>query len=210
MAIAFSPNGLPKAKYWGVWMESEGVWQCLYGVCVCQVDVWAGVGKCHINWDQLNKYRGIQILFFLPVASCRPNVGVSDGCLDGVWGCLAVSGWYLSVSGRCLGWVDVICSAKNTRKQHGWVKMTPKNTKKGQKTPKMPYFPRMPKDPSAIFFRQLFLNHTAQTIRTMYEPPMICFFLTWTSFCPTVPSFWKTAQLLFDKQQFYGSQFPYI
>ena len=55
--------------------------------------------------------------------------------------------------------------------------MTPKNTKKGQKTPKMPYFSRMPKDPSAIFFRQLFLNRTAQTIRMMYEPSMICFFL---------------------------------
>ena len=114
--------------------------------------------------------------YSLPVASCRPNIGVSDGCLDGVWGCLAVSGWYLSVSGRCLGWVDVICSAKNTRKQHGWVKMTPKNTKKGQKTPKMPYFSRIPKDPSAIFFRQLFPKRTAQTFQMMYEPPMICFF----------------------------------
>ena len=35
-----------------------------------------------------------------------------------------------------MGWVDVICSAKNTRKQRGQVKMTPKNTKKGQQTQK--------------------------------------------------------------------------
>ena len=67
-----------------------------------------GVGRCHINWDQLNKYDGIQILLFLPVVSCRSNMGVSEGCLDGVSGCLAVSGWCLSVSGRCLGCVDVL------------------------------------------------------------------------------------------------------
>ena len=160
--------------FWGVsgWCLRVSGSVCMVSECVRQM---SGVGKCHINWDQLNKYRGIQILLFLPVASCRPNMGVSDGCLDGVWGCLAVSGWYLSVSGRCLGWVDVICSAKNTRKQHGWVKMTPKNTKKGQKTPKMPYFSRIPKDPSAIFFRQLFLKRTAQTFPTMYEPLMIYF-----------------------------------
>ena len=62
-----------------VWMVSE---------CVRQMS-W--VGRCHINRDQLNKYHGIQILLFLPVAACRPNMGVSGWCLgmsEGVWGCL--------------------------------------------------------------------------------------------------------------------------
>ena len=45
-----------------VWMVSEHVWQM------------TGVGRCHINWQQLNKYHGIQILLFLPVAACRPNM----------------------------------------------------------------------------------------------------------------------------------------
>ena len=48
-------------------------------------------GRCHINLEQLNKYHGIQILLFLPVAACRPNMGVSGWCLgmsEGVWGCL--------------------------------------------------------------------------------------------------------------------------
>ena len=58
-----------------VWMVSEHVWQM------------TGVGRCHINWEQLNKYHGIQISLFLPVASCRPNMRVSVGCLDVVWGC---------------------------------------------------------------------------------------------------------------------------
>ena len=38
-----------------------------------------------------NEYHGIQILHFLPVAACRPNMGVSGWCLgmsEGVWGCL--------------------------------------------------------------------------------------------------------------------------
>ena len=66
-------------------------------------------GKADIRKiEQLNKYHGIQILLFLPVVSCRSNMGVSEGCLDGVSGCLAVSGWCLSVSGRCLGCVDVL------------------------------------------------------------------------------------------------------
>ena len=42
-------------------MGSERVWQM------------TGVGKYHINWEQLNKYHNIQILLFLPV-----------GCLRGV------------------------------------------------------------------------------------------------------------------------------
>ena len=67
--------------------------------CVRQM---SGVCGCLRNWNQLNKYHDNQILLFLPVAACRPNMGVSEGCLDGVWGCLAVSGWCLSVSGRCL------------------------------------------------------------------------------------------------------------
>ena len=46
-------------------------------------------GRCHINLEQLNKYHGIQISLFLPVASCRPNMRVS-GC------CLRVSGWCLA------------------------------------------------------------------------------------------------------------------
>ena len=112
-----------------VWMVSENVIQ-MSGVC-----------RCIVNWNQSNKYHDYQILLFLPVVACR---GVSDGCLDGVWGCMAVSGWCLSVSGRCLGWVDGICRAKNTRKQHGWVKMTPKNTKKGQKTQKQFFSPKQP------------------------------------------------------------------
>ena len=56
--------------------------------CVRQM---SGVGRCHINLHQLNKYHGIQILLFLPVATCRPNMGVSGWCLgmsEGVWGCL--------------------------------------------------------------------------------------------------------------------------
>ena len=93
-----------QVKYGGFWgvsgwclRVSDSVW--MVSECVRQM---SGVGRCHINWDQLNKYHGIQILLFLPVASYRPNMGVSEGCLDGVWGCLAVSGWCLSVSGRCL------------------------------------------------------------------------------------------------------------
>ena len=84
----------------------DGVWGCL----AVSEHVWlmSGFDRYQINWKQLNKYHGIQILLFLPVASCRPNMGMSEGCLDGVWGCLAVSGWCLSVSGRCLGCMDVI------------------------------------------------------------------------------------------------------
>ena len=41
-------------------------------------------GRCHINLEQLNKYHGIQISLFLPVVSCKSNMGVSEGCLDGV------------------------------------------------------------------------------------------------------------------------------
>ena len=64
-------------------------------------------GRCHINLEQLNKYHGIQISLFLPVASCRPNMRVS-GC------CLRVSGWCLGVSGRCLRCVDVISTEKSS------------------------------------------------------------------------------------------------
>ena len=135
------------------WPHAGQIWGCLRGVwMVSRVSgsVWlvsenviqmSGVCRCIVNWNQSNKYHDYQILLFLPVVACR---GVSDGCLDGVWGCMAVSGWCLSVSGRCLGWVDGICRAKNTRKQHGWVKMTPKNTKKGQKTQKQFFSPKQP------------------------------------------------------------------
>ena len=61
-----------QANYGGVWMVSE---------CVRHM---SEVGRCHINQDQLNKYYGIQKLLFLPVVSCRSNMGVSEGCLDGV------------------------------------------------------------------------------------------------------------------------------
>ena len=43
-----------------------------------------------------------QILPFIPVPANRKNVS-AGGCLDGVCGCLTVSGSYLGVSGRCLG-----------------------------------------------------------------------------------------------------------
>ena len=58
----------------GVCMVSEGVWHCLDGVYVCLADECGG--RCHINLEQLNKYHGIQISLFLPVASCRPNMTV--------------------------------------------------------------------------------------------------------------------------------------
>ena len=56
-------------------------------------------GKADIRKiEQLNKYHGIQVSIFLPVVSCRPNMGVSEGCLDGVWRCLTVSGSVRMVS----------------------------------------------------------------------------------------------------------------
>ena len=62
-----------------VWKMSEHVWQM------------SRLGRYRINRKHLNKYYGIQILLFLPVAACRPNMGVSGWCLgmsEGVWGCL--------------------------------------------------------------------------------------------------------------------------
>ena len=153
-----------QVKYGGFWGVSGWCLRVSGSVWMVSEDVrkMSGVCRCLINWNQLNKYHDNQILLFLPVAACRPNMGVSDGCLDGVWGCLAVSGWYLSVSGRCLGWVDVICSAKNTQKQRGWVKMTPKNTKKGQKTQKQLFLQNSPtemaktKIPSCHIYKKKF------------------------------------------------------
>ena len=93
-----------QTKYGGVWGVSEWCLRVSGSVWKVSEHVWlmSGFDRYQINWKQLNKYHGIQILLFLPVASCRPNMGMSEGCLDGVWGCLAVSGWCLSVSGRCL------------------------------------------------------------------------------------------------------------
>ena len=98
----------------------------------------------------------------------------------GVWW---VSGWCLRVSGsvrmvsECVRQMSGVGRCHMQCQKHAeTARLSENGTQKHQKTPKMPYFSRMPKDPSAIFFRQLFLNRTAQTIRTMYEPPMICFF----------------------------------
>ena len=64
-----------------VWKMSEHVWQM------------SRLGRYRINRKHLNKYYGIQILLFLPVASCRPNMTVPvRHCLKGVWGCFSVSG----------------------------------------------------------------------------------------------------------------------
>ena len=50
----------------------DGVWGCLAvsGRCLSM----SGFDRYQINWKQLNKYHGIQILLFLPVAACRPNM----------------------------------------------------------------------------------------------------------------------------------------
>ena len=61
-----------------------------------------GFFRYKINWKRLNRYHGIQKLLFLPVASYRPKLGVSEGSLDGGWGCLAVSGRCVSMPGRCV------------------------------------------------------------------------------------------------------------
>ena len=78
-----------QVKYGGFWgvsgwclRVSGSVW--MVSECVRQM---SGVCGCLRNWNQLNKYHDDQILLFLPVAACRPNMGVSDGCLDGVWQC---------------------------------------------------------------------------------------------------------------------------
>ena len=56
-----------------VWKMSEHVWQM------------SRLGRYRINRKHLNKYYGIQILLFLPVASCRPNMTVPvRHCLKGV------------------------------------------------------------------------------------------------------------------------------
>ena len=93
-----------QTKYGGVWGVSEWCMRVSGSVWKVSEHVWlmSWFDRYQINWKQLNKYHGILILLFLPVASCRPNMGVSEGCLVIVWGCLAVSGWFLSVSGRCL------------------------------------------------------------------------------------------------------------
>ena len=98
----------------------------------------------------------------------------------GVWW---VSGWCLRVSGsvrmvsECVRQMSGVGRCHMQCQKHAeTARLSENDTKKGQKTPKMPYFSRIPKDPSAIFFRQLFPKRTAQTFQMMYEPPMICFF----------------------------------
>ena len=80
----------------GVWMGSESVWECTYLYQIC----WQ---RNHIrSWHS-------DIVFYSCALYCikTPMPGgvwiVSAGCLDGVCGCLWVSGSYLGVCSRCLG-----------------------------------------------------------------------------------------------------------
>ena len=77
-------------------MVSVGVCGCLTvsgsylgvsGICL-------GEYRCHLNHKQLNRSRDIKLLPFLPVTSKSNgqkvlnfwvSVGVSGGCLEGVW-----------------------------------------------------------------------------------------------------------------------------
>ena len=67
---------------------------------------------------------------------------------------------------------------KNSKKK---LQERAKTRKGSQKCTKIAFLHFSPKDPSAIFFRQLFPKRTAQTFQTIYEPPMICFF--WPGLC---------------------------
>ena len=55
-------------------------------------DICLGEYRCHLNHKQLNRSRDIKLLPFLPVTSNGKkvlnfgvSVGVSGGCLEGVW-----------------------------------------------------------------------------------------------------------------------------
>ena len=116
----------------------------------------------------------------------------------GVWW---VSGWCLRVSGsvrmvsECVRQMSGVGRCHMQCQKHAeTARLSENGTQKHPKTPKMPYFSRMPKDPSAIFFRQLFLNRTAQTIRMMYEPSMICFFWPGLRSAPLCPRFRSNPQ----------------
>ena len=63
------------------------------GICL-------GEYRCHLNHKQLNRSRDIKLLPFLPVTSNGQkvltfgvSVGVSGGCLEGVWMSLSDSGY---------------------------------------------------------------------------------------------------------------------
>ena len=91
--------------------------------------------------------------------------------------------WALHVSKMPQGWTAclilvfsfLVCwfLTKNSKKK---LQERAKTRKGSQKCTKIAFLHFSPKDPSAIFFRQLFPKRTAQTFQMMYEPPMICFF----------------------------------
>ena len=125
-----------------VWMVSENVIQ-MSGVC-----------RCIVNWNQSNKYHDYQILLFLPVVACR---GVSDGCLDGVWGCMAVLAWCLSVSGS----VRMVSECVRQMSGVGWwhmqgqkhaetARLSENDPQKHQKRPKNTKTIFSPKQPNKI------------------------------------------------------------